>query len=73
MMTDPQNDIPCRGCETEGSRSRLDEEGLCPDCRENPFGAPPERPTRAAMRRESAAFGPSLGLHLLPVEVRDVR
>jgi len=32
-MTDPQDDVPCRGCETEGSRSRLDDEGLCPDCR----------------------------------------
>jgi hypothetical protein len=32
-MTDPQNDIPCTACETEGSRSRLDDDGLCPDCR----------------------------------------
>jgi len=32
-MTDPQNDIPCTACETEGSRSRLDADGLCPGCR----------------------------------------
>ena len=32
-MTDPQNDVPCTACEAEGSRSRLDEDGLCPDCR----------------------------------------
>ena len=31
--TDPQNDIPCTACEAEGSRSRLDDDGLCPDCR----------------------------------------
>ena len=33
MLTDPQDDVPCRGCETEGPRARLDDEGLCPDCR----------------------------------------
>jgi len=33
MLTDPQNDVPCTSCETEGSRSRLNEDGLCPDCR----------------------------------------
>ena len=32
-MTDPQDDEPCAACDTEGSRSRLDEDGLCPDCR----------------------------------------
>jgi hypothetical protein len=32
-MTDPQDDIPCTACEVEGSRSRLDEDGLCPGCR----------------------------------------
>jgi len=32
-MTDPQDDVPCRACPTEGSRSRLDEDGLCPNCR----------------------------------------
>ena len=32
-MTDPQDDIPCRSCPTEGSRSRLDDDGLCPGCR----------------------------------------
>jgi hypothetical protein len=31
-MNDPQNDIACTACETEGPRSRLDD-GLCPDCR----------------------------------------
>ena len=31
--TDPQKDIPCTACEAEGSRSRLDDDGLCPDCR----------------------------------------
>jgi len=75
--TDPQDDIPCTACEVEGSRSRLDEDGVCRPCRENlinrTFGMPQERPSRAAMRREIAAFGPSLGLHLLPVEVCDVR
>jgi hypothetical protein len=30
-MNDPQNDIPCTECKTEGPRSRLDD-GLCPDC-----------------------------------------
>jgi hypothetical protein len=32
-MNDPQNDIPCTACEVEGPRSRLDDDGLCPDCR----------------------------------------
>jgi hypothetical protein len=31
--TDPQNDIPCTECKTEGPRSRLDKDGLCPGCR----------------------------------------
>jgi hypothetical protein len=32
-MTDPQDDVPCTACETEGARSRLDDDGLCPGCR----------------------------------------
>ena len=54
MMTDPQDDIPCTACETEGPRSRLDEEGLCPDCR-TPAGrlvtALAERGVRATAKR----------------------
>jgi len=29
----PEDDVACTACETEGSRSRLDDGGLCPDCR----------------------------------------
>jgi len=29
----PEDDVACTACETEGSRSRLDKDGLCPDCR----------------------------------------
>ena len=32
-MTDPQDDVPCRGCEAEGPPARLDDEGMCRDCR----------------------------------------
>jgi hypothetical protein len=32
-MTDPQDDVPCTACGAEGPRSRLDDDGLCPDCR----------------------------------------
>ena len=31
-MTNPQDDVPCRGCETEGPPSRLGRDRLCPDC-----------------------------------------
>ena len=48
-MTDPQDDVPCRACETEGPRARLDDDGVCRRCRENPFGVLSERPARAAM------------------------
>ena len=32
-MTDPQDDVPCRGCETEGPPARLDDDGMCRRCR----------------------------------------
>ena len=32
-LTDPQDDVPCRGCETEGPPARLDDDGLCRRCR----------------------------------------
>jgi len=73
-MTDPQDDVPCTACETEGSRSRLDKDGVCRRCREaHIFGVMPERPNRAAMRCEIAASEYDGGLHRLPTEVCDGR
>ena len=34
MLTDPQNDVPCTECETEGPLARLDEDGRCHSCHE---------------------------------------
>jgi len=30
--TDPQDDVPCQGCETEGPEHALNDEGLCRAC-----------------------------------------
>lgn len=73
-MTDPQNDAPCTSCEVEGPPARLDDDGVCRRCRETHiFGVMPERPNRAAMRREIAAGTYDGGLHRLPTEVCDGR
>ena len=45
-MTDPQDDVPCRRCETEGPPARLDDDGVCRRCR-----VPHEREADADLHR----------------------
>ena len=67
-MTDPQDDVPCRGCETEGPPTRLDDDGLCRRC-----CVPREREADADLRRLIIASAYDGGLHRLPTEVPDAR